>query len=110
MDPREFVERLKTHARLSLATVRGEGDDVEIVIIADQEIPTGQRTAWTLPFSEISLHSWDELEAVFLGRREPRIISQFTRIVGYYSQVRNWNRSKLAELRDRHKGNYALTV
>ncbi|GAB63077.1 MAG: hypothetical protein DWB56_06845 [Candidatus Jettenia sp.] len=31
-----------------------------------------------------------------------------TRIVGYYSRVQNWNKSKIGELRDRHKGNYAV--
>jgi len=31
-----------------------------------------------------------------------------TRIVGYYSRVNNWNPSKLAELRDRQRGNYKL--
>ena len=31
-----------------------------------------------------------------------------TRIVGYFSRVNNWNRSKLGELRDRHKGNYEV--
>ena len=31
-----------------------------------------------------------------------------TRIVGYFSRVSNWNKSKLGELSDRHKGNYSL--
>jgi ribonucleoside-triphosphate reductase (formate) len=31
-----------------------------------------------------------------------------TRIVGYFSRVNNWNKSKLGELRDRHRGSYAL--
>jgi len=31
-----------------------------------------------------------------------------TRIVGYFSRVNNWNPSKLAELRDRQRGNYKL--
>lgn len=31
-----------------------------------------------------------------------------TRIVGYYSRVNNWNKSKQAELADRHKGSYKL--
>ncbi len=29
-----------------------------------------------------------------------------TRIVGYYSRVQNWNKSKIGELNDRHDGNY----
>ena len=32
-----------------------------------------------------------------------------TRIVGYYSRVNNWNKSKRAELVDRHKGSYKLS-
>lgn len=31
-----------------------------------------------------------------------------TRIVGYYSRIHNWNKSKIGELHDRHKGNYAV--
>jgi len=31
-----------------------------------------------------------------------------SRIVGYFSIIENWNKSKLAELRDRHKGDYKL--
>lgn len=29
-----------------------------------------------------------------------------TRIVGYYSKINNWNKSKISELVDRRKGNY----
>jgi ribonucleoside-triphosphate reductase len=31
-----------------------------------------------------------------------------TRIVGYYSRINNWNRSKIGELRERHRGNYRI--
>lgn len=31
-----------------------------------------------------------------------------TRIVGYFSRVSNWNKSKIGELKDRHKGDYSL--
>ena len=31
-----------------------------------------------------------------------------TRIVGYFSRINNWNKSKLAELRDRQAGDYGL--
>jgi len=32
-----------------------------------------------------------------------------TRIVGYFSRISNWNKSKLGELKDRHRGNYSLS-
>lgn len=31
-----------------------------------------------------------------------------TRIVGYYSRVSNWNKSKIGELHDRHLGKYSV--
>jgi len=37
-----------------------------------------------------------------------RNLTLFARIVGYYSRVDNWNPSKLSELDDRHKGDYAV--
>ena len=52
--------------------------------------------------------TWEDLEGVLTGRRDPQVMIHLTRIVGYYSRVQNWNRSKLAELDDRHKGNYAF--
>jgi ribonucleoside-triphosphate reductase len=33
-----------------------------------------------------------------------------TRVVGYFSRVHNWNKSKIAELRDRQKGNYSVSM
>lgn len=32
-----------------------------------------------------------------------------TRIVGYYSRIVNWNKSKIGELKDRHKGKYSVS-
>ena len=31
-----------------------------------------------------------------------------TRIVGYYSRINNWNKSKHGELKDRHRGDYSI--
>ena len=38
---------------------------------------------------------------------ELTILFGITRIVGYYSRVSNWNKSKIGELKDRHIGNYS---
>lgn len=32
-----------------------------------------------------------------------------TRIVGYYSRISNWNKSKVGELADRHNGDYSVS-
>lgn len=31
-----------------------------------------------------------------------------SRVVGYFSRINNWNKSKTAEFKDRQKGNYAV--
>ena len=31
-----------------------------------------------------------------------------SRIVGYFSKISSWNKSKIAELRDRKKGDYKI--
>lgn len=33
----------------------------------------------------------------------------FSRVVGYYSIIENWNDSKKAELKDRQNGNYGVS-
>mgnify|MGYP005647879417 CR=1 FL=1 len=33
-----------------------------------------------------------------------------TRVVGYFSRIPNWNKSKIGELKDRQKGNYSVTM
>jgi len=51
---------------------------------------------------------WDVLEDIFTGKREPEVIYHMSRVCGYYSRPENWNGSKIAELADRHKGNYTI--
>jgi ribonucleoside-triphosphate reductase len=42
------------------------------------------------------------------GACESPEVYGLTRIVGYFSRITNWNKSKIGELRDRHAGNYVL--
>lgn len=51
---------------------------------------------------------WPQLHAVFTGHREPKVLKHMTRVVGYYSQVGNWNVSKVGELKDRQRGVYTV--
>lgn len=46
---------------------------------------------------------------VFCNDRKAMVLEGVTRIVGYYSRVQNWNKSKIGELRDRKGQNYALS-
>jgi len=38
-----------------------------------------------------------------------RNVYGISRIVGYFSRINNWNKSKIGELADRHKGNYSVS-
>lgn len=49
-----------------------------------------------------------EFVKIIQGERSPIILSGITRIVGYFSRVNNWNRSKIGELRDRRRGTYGV--
>jgi len=57
---------------------------------------------------DLGSNSWKEWEAVLTGTRNPQIMAQYSRVVGYYSNIVNWNASKISELKDRHKGSYVL--
>ncbi len=61
-----------------------------------------------IPTAAIEAAEWDILEQVLMGEREPQILQHMTRVVGYFSRVENWNKSKVGELKDRHKGNYSI--
>jgi len=55
----------------------------------------------------------DDCNRIIRGLKEScscgsKNVHGITRIVGYYSRITNWNKSKIGELKDRHKGNYFL--
>lgn len=51
-------------------------------------------------------NDWARLEAVMTGKAPAKIMNWMSRVVGYFSRIQNWNKSKLAELRDRQAGSY----
>jgi hypothetical protein len=46
---------------------------------------------------------------VIANERKGVVCEGVTRIVGYYSRINNWNKSKIGELRDRTQRHYGLT-
>ena len=60
------------------------------------------------PFA-IADETWEDLRDVLLERRPVLALTQMARVVGYFSNVKNWNRSKVAEQVDRRKGEYLVT-
>jgi hypothetical protein len=99
MNGRDFYTRIDEHPDLFWC-----GNRNDEVFIGHK--PSGHK--YKLHIDAILSETWEDLEAVLTGKRTARILSHVTRIVGYFSQIQNWNRSKLAELKDRQKGSYAL--
>ena len=105
MDGMEFLGLVRAHKDLELlGAAEGETPEGDEVFV--RHLPSGLTLA--LPVTSVIEHPWEELEAVMTGRRPGRVLTHITRIVGYFSHVHNWNRSKVAELRDRRRGSYTL--
>ena len=59
---------------------------------------------------KISPEDVDEIVRVLSFEREPIILDVMSRIVGYYSSMSSWNKSKLGEAKDRRKGDYEVAA
>ena len=55
----------------------------------------------------IADNNWSTLEKQIIQGKD---VHHITRIVGYFSRVENWNKSKIGELKDRHQGDYTVKV
>jgi hypothetical protein len=67
-----------------------------------------KRLHFSMGLKAIREHSWAELRPVLTGYRQPRIMTHMTRIVGYYANLHNFNRSKQQEVIDRRRGDYII--
>lgn len=105
MDGHDFYARICNHGGFEWLGVRdGKTPENDEVLVQYKKT----RAKFAVAVSAILDNSWDTLLEVLSGKRSPRVMTHLTRIVGYYSQLHNWNRSKLAELRDRQKGDYGI--
>ena len=88
-----------------------ESGELEILGMRDDDVLVKNTTrgyVWAVPLDTIMDTPENQLLGVLLARRPAMCLRHMSRIVGYYSLVQNWNKSKLAELKDRHAGTYAL--
>lgn len=95
----EFYKRVEEHPELA-----GVHVDSEFVIV--ECVPKKIKTK--IDLVTIENNSWCDLELVLVCEREALQLKHMTRVVGYYSLVQNWNKSKVGERNDRQKGNYAI--
>ena len=99
----EFIAAVRSHPTLCF----GEGLRDDRIYLVYQP-GDGVKVGWEIEPDTIRENDWDSLEAVFTGARRATVMDHYCRIVGYYSNMRNWNASKQAEARDRRKGVYGV--
>ena len=58
-----------------------------------------------IPLADLPHMEWDPLYLTVVHGRNVRHVS---RVVGYFSRIGNWNRSKHGELKDRQRGDYGM--
>jgi len=106
---RELVKKIQNDPRFEILGARIEKDPADDrLIVGCRE---GKRVFEIDP--DLTDAAWDDYVELFLGQRDPNVMLWITRIIGYFSFVKNrvefgWNPSKLAELADRHKGDYSV--
>lgn len=98
MSNEEFLVKLKENTNYEL---KDELKDSYIVFNSE----TGKK--YKISKSSLNDTDWNNLSSVLNGR-DAFVVDGITRIVGYFSKVSNWNKSKIGELKDRQKGNYCI--
>ena len=93
----EFDEKIAAHPDLEI-----DGEENGEIKILNHD----SKSAFNVPLKTIMQTPVRDLvkaldEGVFEGR-----VYGVSRIVGYYSRINNWNKSKVSELEARTKGNY----
>lgn len=94
-----FVSHVQTHPQMRLCSKSNE---------TTYYVRNFRNDLFEIPVDEVENHPWEHLEMMLLGKRGVKTIESMSRIVGYYALLRNWNKSKIAELKDRHRGNYTV--
>lgn len=99
MIAQDFYDKVEGHKELKGLLI---GKDAVYI----RHLPS--ETTHRVLYADIIEHSWEDICGVICGTRDAIVLRAMTRVCGYYSRVDNWNKSKLGELWDRQKGNYAL--
>jgi hypothetical protein len=103
METGEFFDKIEAHPELKGLGVKEE-EPVAAVILHE---PSGDK--FEVLLDSVEQNSWEELEGVLVGKRDAKVLSHMTRVVGYFSKVENWNRSKVGELASRQSGDYTVS-
>ena len=110
-----FVEAVELSSDLEIIGTAFPSNGKEVFVVRDYSKAEGIEGAYVeVSIDEIVRKVTDtdkaqEFISVIQNERKPIVLNGITRIVGYYSRVNNWNKSKVGELRDRANGSYGLT-
>ncbi len=109
-----FVEAVELSSDLEIIGTAFPSNE-EVFVIRDYSKTEGIEGAYVEVSIEeivrkvVDCNKAQEFVNVIQNDRASIVLNGVTRIVGYYSRVNNWNKSKVGELRDRAKGSYGLT-
>jgi hypothetical protein len=101
----EFFWQVESDERLRGVDLR-KGDSPEADLVVVEDLKTGFKTSFAVPV--ILECSWADLRGMAAGHKEIDPLYHVSRIVGYYSRIENWNKSKRGELADRRAGDYSM--
>lgn len=104
MELTQFYDRIEEHAELEGVGIDSCQNGRPGVVVKHRK--SGLLTR--IPTSAVENAEWNTLEEVLIGKREPQVLQHMTRVVGYFSRIENWNKSKIGELKDRHRGDYSI--
>ena len=112
-----FVNEVDRYSNLEIICEEQGGgcNGSDILVLENSDVPKeveGHQITVEVP--EIFAKCTDEKSVtrflkVINAEENPIVCEGVTRIVGYYSRVNNWNKSKIGELRDRQGEHYTLT-
>ena len=98
-----FCKAMEDSDRFSIVTLAK--DNTVFVIKDSQKEKDELGHQIEIDVEEVISAPLSSIIAVLNGRNEI-VVKGYTRIVGYYSGIANWNKSKIGELRDRANGQY----
>jgi|TARA_R100001530_G_scaffold134629_1_gene109872 hypothetical protein len=94
-----FVEAVTASERFDLLGTSIEDSEF---VLRDTSLSEGVDGAYVeVSVEEVIEKPLNDILIVLNVERKPIVLQGITRIVGYYSRINNWNKSKVGELRDR---------
>jgi hypothetical protein len=100
MTVQEFIEELRKQPEVEVTSENEQGR----VVVRHKPSDTHTHIAHAI----IPNEKWNVLWEIIIGERLINPLYHVTRIIGYFSRVENWNKSKVGELDDRRKGDYGI--